>query len=200
MLRDGRHAARATSAPPTSREPASGSRRSPSSSSRASSPSWGRSRTRDPFASDPSTGSRSGCSDRRSCSCFPRPRRRTPPSRGKSGFAGSRHCTISCPERTPLCTRRACDRSRRTRDLFSSASSSGAAPAGQEPADRAGQSLQRFVIGVRRSRPNAFGRSFTPGGAWRRLYSARSTSATARSTTAGSNSSSSSSRDRSSST
>ena len=130
MLRDGRHAARATSAPLTSREPASGSRRSPSSSSRASSRSWGRSRTTDPFASDPSTGSKSGCSDRRSCSCFPRPRRRTPPSRGKSGFAGSPHCTISRPERTPLRTRRACDRSRRTRDLFSSASSSGAAPAG----------------------------------------------------------------------
>ena len=30
------------------------------------------------------------------------------------------------------------------------------------------------MIGVRRSRPKAFGRSFTPGGAWRRLYSARS--------------------------
>ena len=44
------------------------------------------------------------------------------------------------------------------------------------------QSRQRFVIGVRRSRPNAFGRSFTPGGAWRRLYSARSMSAIARST------------------
>ena len=42
---------------------------------------------------------------------------------------------------------------------------------------------QRFVIGVRRSRPNAFGRSLTPGGAWRRLYSARSISASARSTT-----------------
>ena len=34
---------------------------------------------------------------------------------------------------------------------------------------------QRFVIGSRRSRPNAFGEIFTPGGAWRRLYSARST-------------------------
>ena len=45
---------------------------------------------------------------------------------------------------------------------------------------------QRFVIGTRRSRPNAFGRSFTPGGACRRLYSARSTSASARSTTSGS--------------
>src|SRR5207245_7731951 len=32
-----------------------------------------------------------------------------------------------------------------------------------------------FVIGRRRSRPNAFGVIFTPGGAWRRLYSARST-------------------------
>ena len=62
------------------------------------------------------------------------------------------------------------------------------------------QPVQRFVIGVRRSRPNAFGRSFTPGGAWRRLYSARSTRATARSTTSGSNSARSSSRERSSST
>ena len=61
--------------------------------------------------------------------------------------------------------------------------------------------VQRFVIGVRRSRPNAFGRSFTPGGAWRRLYSARSIIAIARSTTSGSNpSSASSSRERSSST
>ena len=60
---------------------------------------------------------------------------------------------------------------------------------------------QRFVIGVRRSRPNAFGRSFTPGGACRRLYSARSTSASARSTTSGSKpSGESSSRERSSST
>ena len=60
---------------------------------------------------------------------------------------------------------------------------------------------QRFVIGVRRSRPNAFGRSFTPGGAWRRLYSARSIIEIARSTTSGSKpSSASSSRERSSST
>src|SRR5207248_1699635 len=60
---------------------------------------------------------------------------------------------------------------------------------------------QRFVIGVRRSRPNAFGRRRTPGGACRRLYSARSIIATARSTTSGSNpSTDSSSRDRSSST
>ena len=29
-------------------------------------------------------------------------------------------------------------------------------------------------MGVRRSRPKALGRSLTPGGAWRRLYSARS--------------------------
>ena len=48
------------------------------------------------------------------------------------------------------------------------------------------QPVQRFVIGVRRSRPNAFGRSLTPGGAWRRLYSARSIIASARSTTSGS--------------
>src|SRR5581483_8252681 len=51
---------------------------------------------------------------------------------------------------------------------------------------RSAQPRQRLVIGVRRSRPNAFGRSRTPGGAWRRLYSARSTSATARRTTSGS--------------
>ena len=42
------------------------------------------------------------------------------------------------------------------------------------------------MIGVRRSRPNAFGRSFTPGGAWRRLSSARSIIDSARSTTSGS--------------
>ena len=46
------------------------------------------------------------------------------------------------------------------------------------PRARGAQPRQRFVIGVRRSRPNAFGRSFTPGGAWRRLYSARSIIAT----------------------
>ncbi len=63
------------------------------------------------------------------------------------------------------------------------------------------QSRQRFVIGVRRSRPNAFGRSFTPGGACRRLYSARSIIASARSTSSASNpSATSSSRERSSST
>src|SRR4029453_13373286 len=45
--------------------------------------------------------------------------------------------------------------------------------------------VQRFVIGVRRSRPNAFGRSFTPGGACRRLYSAPSIIAIARATPAG---------------
>ncbi len=66
---------------------------------------------------------------------------------------------------------------------------------------RAAQLRQRFVIGVRRSRPNAFGRSRTPGGACRRLYSARSISATARATTSGSKpSAASSSSERSSST
>src|SRR5439155_3009660 len=60
---------------------------------------------------------------------------------------------------------------------------------------------QRFVIGVRRSRPNAFGRSLTPGGACRRLYSARSIIASACSTTSASKPSEvSSSRERSSST
>ena len=59
---------------------------------------------------------------------------------------------------------------------------------------------QRLAIGSRQSRPNARGRSLTPGGAWRRLYSARSTSASTLSTVAGSNSASSSSRERSSST
>ena len=34
---------------------------------------------------------------------------------------------------------------------------------------------KRFVIGRRRSRPNAFVEILIPGGAWRRLYSARST-------------------------
>lgn len=33
----------------------------------------------------------------------------------------------------------------------------------------------RLVIGSRLSRPNALGVIFTPGGAWRRLYSLRST-------------------------
>jgi hypothetical protein len=33
-----------------------------------------------------------------------------------------------------------------------------------------------FVIGIRRSFPKARVVTFTPGGAWRRLYSARSTS------------------------
>ena len=65
----------------------------------------------------------------------------------------------------------------------------------------AAQLRQRLVIGVRRSRPNAFGRSRTPGGACRRLYSARSMSATARATTSGSKPSAlSSSSERSSST
>ena len=40
----------------------------------------------------------------------------------------------------------------------------------------------RLVIGIRRSRPNARGVILIPGGAWRRLYSARSTSASTRST------------------
>ena len=39
-----------------------------------------------------------------------------------------------------------------------------------------------FVIGIRRSRPNARVVILIPGGAWRRLYSARSTSAITRST------------------
>ena len=39
-----------------------------------------------------------------------------------------------------------------------------------------------FVIGMRRSRPNARGVILIPGGAWRRLYSARSTSVKTRST------------------
>jgi len=38
---------------------------------------------------------------------------------------------------------------------------------------REAQPRQWFVIGVRQSRPKARGRSFTPGAAWRRLYSAR---------------------------
>ena len=38
------------------------------------------------------------------------------------------------------------------------------------------------MIGIRRSRPNARGVILIPGGAWRRLYSARSTSANTRST------------------
>ena len=38
-----------------------------------------------------------------------------------------------------------------------------------------GHSAKRLVIGRRRSRPNAFVVIFTPGGACRRLYSARST-------------------------
>lgn len=40
-------------------------------------------------------------------------------------------------------------------------------------------SLNPFVIGNLRSLPNAFGVIFTPGGAWRRLYSLRSIRATA---------------------
>src|SRR5262245_17238653 len=42
---------------------------------------------------------------------------------------------------------------------------------------------KRFVIGSRRSRPNAFGVILIPGAAWRRLYSARSTILTTSSTT-----------------
>ena len=58
-----------------------------------------------------------------------------------------------------------------------------------------------FVIGIRRSRPNARGVILIPGGAWRRLYSARSTSAKTRSTaSAGSPASASCSRPASSST
>ena len=62
------------------------------------------------------------------------------------------------------------------------------------------QPRQRLAIGSRQSRPKARGRSLTPGGACRRLYSDRSTSASTRSTVAASNSASSSSRERSSST
>ncbi len=62
------------------------------------------------------------------------------------------------------------------------------------------QPCQRLAIGSRQSRPNARGRSFTPGGAWRRLYSARSTRASTLSTVVASNSARSSSRERSSST
>ena len=58
-----------------------------------------------------------------------------------------------------------------------------------------------FVIGIRRSRPNARGVILIPGGAWRRLYSARSTSAKTRSTaSSGSPASASWSRPASSST
>ena len=42
---------------------------------------------------------------------------------------------------------------------------------------------KRLVIGRRRSRPNAFGVILIPGGAWRRLYSARSTMRITSSTT-----------------
>jgi hypothetical protein len=41
------------------------------------------------------------------------------------------------------------------------------------------------VIGIRRSRPNAFELMRMPGGFWRRLYSARSTRRMTRSTTSG---------------
>ena len=66
--------------------------------------------------------------------------------------------------------------------------------------DSCSQPCRRLAIGSRQSRPKARGRSLTPGGACRRLYSARSTSASTLSTVAGSNSASSSSRERSSST
>ena len=69
-------------------------------------------------------------------------------------------------------------------------------PSGQRPPDRArsqprARSLRpggsarlsyRFVIGSLRSRPNAFVEMRMPGGAWRRLYSARSTILITRST------------------
>ena len=47
-------------------------------------------------------------------------------------------------------------------------------------------SRQRLVIGSRRSRPKFFWLIFGPGGYWRRLYSARSTSRITRATSAGS--------------
>src|SRR3990170_5873217 len=43
--------------------------------------------------------------------------------------------------------------------------------------------FDRLVIGIRRSLPRARGVILTPGGAWRRLYSLRSTSVTTRRTT-----------------
>ena len=71
-----------------------------------------------------------------------------------------------------------------------------------ERLDAADQSPRyAFVIGIRRSRPNARGVILMPGGAWRRLYSARSTSANTRSTaSSGSPASASCSRLASSST
>src|SRR6202167_6004522 len=47
-------------------------------------------------------------------------------------------------------------------------------------------SRQRSVIGSRRSRPKFLGLIFGPGGYWRRLYSARSTSLITRATSSGS--------------
>ena len=72
----------------------------------------------------------------------------------------------------------------------------------RRPADTSyASAAYRFVIGIRRSRPNARGVILIPGGAWRRLYSARSTSASTRSiASAGSPRSSSCSRSASSST
>ena len=73
-------------------------------------------------------------------------------------------------------------------------------PAGPGPT-RASQPRKRLVIGIRRSRPNARSVILMPGGAWRRLYSARSTSPITRSiASAGRPRAISSSRPRSSST
>ena len=55
---------------------------------------------------------------------------------------------------------------------------------------------QRLVIGSRRSLPNAFGDTRTPGGAWRRLYSLRSTIRATRRTVSASWPSATSSADR----
>ena len=54
-------------------------------------------------------------------------------------------------------------------------------PAVPRPSSPSGY-RKAFVIGTRRSRPNAFGCSFRPGGACRRLYSATSTSRATRRT------------------
>ena len=53
----------------------------------------------------------------------------------------------------------------------------------REACERRAQPLNRLVIGSRRSRPNAFGVILIPGGACRRLYSARSTMRSTSSTT-----------------
>src|SRR5690606_9459221 len=52
---------------------------------------------------------------------------------------------------------------------------------------RVSLSRHPLVTGSLRSRPNATGVTFGPGGYWRRFHSARSTSVRTRSTTAGSN-------------